>query len=301
MNWTIEQLRAFVAAAEQGSFSAAGRALGRAQSVVSTHVAMLEDTLGVELFDRSARSPVLTEAGKDMLQEARNVLRQCQRFDARAIAEFKGEASRFNVSISHGVPFQGVSETIAAMSERFPFLGGTFQIFPGEQVWRRVGKGEDHVGIVLGEEPRMGENCEMLCLGQMRYCVVASRKSPLAAQKTVRQQDLAHYRQILFSEENSRYIVSPTFWVVNDVLCAVYWAALGVGWTAIPLTLAKRIAHDASMRDLVILDMDRVSFPVGNVYLLWNTEFKRREVVEFFRSDLRKRYGMLGGSGNGFF
>jgi len=53
MNWTIEQLRAFVAAADEGSFSAAGRLLGRAQSVVSTHVSVLEDTLGVELFDRS--------------------------------------------------------------------------------------------------------------------------------------------------------------------------------------------------------------------------------------------------------
>ena len=51
MNWTIEQLRAFVTAAEKGSFSAAGRAMGRAQSVVSTHIAMLEDSLGVELFD----------------------------------------------------------------------------------------------------------------------------------------------------------------------------------------------------------------------------------------------------------
>ena len=70
MNWTIEQLRAFVAAAEKGSFSAAARSLGRAQSVVSTHIAMLEDILGVELFDRSFRSPVLTEAGRDLLPEA---------------------------------------------------------------------------------------------------------------------------------------------------------------------------------------------------------------------------------------
>ena len=51
MNWTLEQLRAFVTAAEKGSFSAAGRALGRAQSVVSTHISMLEDSLGIELFD----------------------------------------------------------------------------------------------------------------------------------------------------------------------------------------------------------------------------------------------------------
>ncbi len=47
MNWTIDQLRSFVAAAESGSFSAAGRGLGKAQSVISTHISMLEDVTGV--------------------------------------------------------------------------------------------------------------------------------------------------------------------------------------------------------------------------------------------------------------
>ena len=91
MNWTIDQLRAFVAAAEEGSFSAAGRAMGKAQSVVSTHVAMLEDALGVDLFDRSQRMPLLTDAGRMLLPEARSVLRQSHRFDACAMAQYSGE------------------------------------------------------------------------------------------------------------------------------------------------------------------------------------------------------------------
>ena len=61
---TLDQLRTFIAAAEQGSFSAAGRKLRRAQSVVSQTLANLEIQLGVTLFDRSARYPVLTEDGR---------------------------------------------------------------------------------------------------------------------------------------------------------------------------------------------------------------------------------------------
>ena len=61
---TLDQLRTFIAAAEQGSFSAAGRKLRRAQSVVSQTLANLEGQLGVTLFDRSARYPTLTEAAK---------------------------------------------------------------------------------------------------------------------------------------------------------------------------------------------------------------------------------------------
>ena len=56
MDWTLEQLNSFVAAAEKGSFSEAARSLGRAQSVVSTHVATLEAELGVDLFDLGAPS-----------------------------------------------------------------------------------------------------------------------------------------------------------------------------------------------------------------------------------------------------
>jgi DNA-binding transcriptional LysR family regulator len=56
---TLDQLRTFIAAVNEASFSAAGRKLRRAQSVVSQTLANLEAQLGVRLFDRSARLPRL--------------------------------------------------------------------------------------------------------------------------------------------------------------------------------------------------------------------------------------------------
>ena len=49
---TIDQLRGFIAAVDEGSFSAAARKLRRAQSAVSELVSGLEDQMGVTLFDR---------------------------------------------------------------------------------------------------------------------------------------------------------------------------------------------------------------------------------------------------------
>ena len=74
--------------------------MGKAQSVVSTHIAMLEDSIGVELFDRSSRSPVLTEAGRALLPEAHAVLRQSHRFDSCAIAQYGGEAVVLNIVVT---------------------------------------------------------------------------------------------------------------------------------------------------------------------------------------------------------
>src|ERR1700724_3690222 len=56
---SLDQLSTFIAAADEGSFSAAGRRLRRAQSVVSQTLANLEGQFGVKLFDRSARLPAL--------------------------------------------------------------------------------------------------------------------------------------------------------------------------------------------------------------------------------------------------
>ena len=68
---SLDQLRTFRAAADEGSFSAAGRRLRRAQSVVSQSLANLEGQLGVKLFDRSGHLPVLTDQGRALLANAR--------------------------------------------------------------------------------------------------------------------------------------------------------------------------------------------------------------------------------------
>jgi len=302
MNWTIEQLRAFVAAAEKGSFSAAARSLGRAQSVVSTHIAMLEDSLGVELFDRSSRSPVLTEAGRDLLPEANAVLRQSHRFDSRAMAQFKGEAVKLNISIGHSVSFQSISETIAALSQRFPFLSGRVHIESRDDVWSHVQEGVSQIGVVMGELPELKNSCEMLCLGQIRYCIVASRRSPLARMESVSDQALAQYPQIVFnrSREQSR-VLSSQCWEVNDVFMAMYWASLDIGWTAVPLGLAQRIAQEGSMKDLAIVNMELLDLTAANIYLVWNVSFPRHDVLEVFRNDLKERYRRMLAAGNNFF
>src|SRR5271163_2900798 len=71
---TLDQLRAFLAVVEEGSFSAAARKLKRVQSAISTAMANLEDQLGVPLWDRSTKIAKLTDQGQTVLAAARRVL-----------------------------------------------------------------------------------------------------------------------------------------------------------------------------------------------------------------------------------
>src|SRR2546429_9300433 len=71
---SLDQLRTFIAAVDEGSFSAASRKLLRAQSVVSGTISNLEEQIGVQLFDRSGRYPKLTSAGSVLPGDARSII-----------------------------------------------------------------------------------------------------------------------------------------------------------------------------------------------------------------------------------
>jgi len=72
-------LRIFVAVAEQGSVTRAGRYLGRTQSAVSVQIRKLEQALSAGLFERRARGVVLSDAGRLLLPAARRVLGEIDR------------------------------------------------------------------------------------------------------------------------------------------------------------------------------------------------------------------------------
>lgn len=73
-------LRAFVAVAETGSFTAAAEVVGRSQSGVSQKVLRLEDLLQMRVFERNSRSLSLTRDGERLLTTARRLLTQYEGF-----------------------------------------------------------------------------------------------------------------------------------------------------------------------------------------------------------------------------
>ncbi|WP_109315179.1 LysR family transcriptional regulator [Pseudovibrio ascidiaceicola] len=78
MNWQSvsfdwNQARAFLVTAEEGSLSAAARALGLTQPTLGRQVSALEEALGVTLFERVGRSLALTQAGFELLEHVRSM------------------------------------------------------------------------------------------------------------------------------------------------------------------------------------------------------------------------------------
>ncbi|MEM1301114.1 MAG: LysR family transcriptional regulator [Pseudomonadota bacterium] len=105
MNWQAinfdwNQVRAFLATAEEGSLSAAARALGSTQPTLGRQVTALEDTLGVTLFERTSRTLMLTQAGQELLRHVREMGDAAQRVSLVAAGQSQDITGTVTVTAS---------------------------------------------------------------------------------------------------------------------------------------------------------------------------------------------------------
>jgi len=103
MNWqdiTFDwnQVRAFLATAEEGSLSAAARALNQTQPTLSRQVSGLEDALGVTLMERGHRQVRLTEAGLELLEHVRSMAQAANRISLVASGQSQAIEGRVRIT-----------------------------------------------------------------------------------------------------------------------------------------------------------------------------------------------------------
>ncbi|NNF40169.1 MAG: LysR family transcriptional regulator [Woeseiaceae bacterium] len=116
----FEDLQAFVAVVEAGSFTAASRRLDAAKSAISRRVSALEERLGVQLLRRTTRVLNLTETGRGFYEHAARILADLNEAEA-AVQQEHGELRgkiRLALPLSFGV--RHMCKPIAAFSKRHP-------------------------------------------------------------------------------------------------------------------------------------------------------------------------------------
>ena len=119
---TLDQLRVLTTIADSGSFSAAGRKLRRVQSAISQSVRTLETAQGVALFDRSSKTPVLTEAGRVLVAQARQVQRQAELFESIAAEIAAGLEPELTLAMDSFLPTGPVIDSLQALRMTYPNL-----------------------------------------------------------------------------------------------------------------------------------------------------------------------------------
>ncbi len=145
---SLDQLRTYIAAADEGSFSAAGRRLRRAQSVVSQTLANLEGQLGVKLFDRRGRCPVLTDQGRALLADARAVAGGVDLFKARAKCFAGGLEPELSVTVDFIFPGQRFMAAVTDFQDKFPSTALNLHVETSRAVAAPVLDGHCALGVM---------------------------------------------------------------------------------------------------------------------------------------------------------
>nr|WP_277757215.1 LysR family transcriptional regulator [Achromobacter denitrificans] len=252
MQWTLDQLRQFAAAAEAGSFSAAGRRLGRAQSAISTSVGLLEADLGVELFDRSRRNATLTPAGEVMLQEARELLRQAGALEQRALAFAAGREARLSIALDEGLPYLVADQLLKELAERYPALELTQLNGTATEVAGYVEQGRASLAFQF-DRGDPGSAFAHRHLGNVAQGIFVAQGHPLAALAEVGRNDLARHRQLLMQMDGVEQVVlSPSVWRADSSYNIAAMAAhgRGLGHPAAEYWRIRRLQQPARQRAL---------------------------------------------------
>lgn len=271
---TLDQLRILVTVAETGSFSAAGRRLRRVQSAISQSVQGLEAGLGVALFDRTRKTPVLTDTGRTLVGQARRILSDVDALRSHAAAISAGLEPELSVAVDNLFPSAPLITALRALREAFPQLPVTLYTEPISAAERRLRAGD--AGLALCAFPRNAASdlaAEPLVTIRMTP-VVASGHALAEAIGPVSRRDLEAHAQLILTDPGapadapSFGVISPRVWRFVEIARRLDFIAAGFGWANMPEHLVQPMIESGKLVRLTLeepaLLIDRI--PIFGLY-----------------------------------
>jgi DNA-binding transcriptional LysR family regulator len=256
---SLDQLRTFIAAVDEGSFSAAARKLHRVQSAVSGWVGSLEAQIGVVLFDRSGRYPKLTPAGVLLLADARSIVAGVDTMKARARLMASGLEAELSVVVDVFFPTAAVTQAAKAFAVQFPLTPLRLFVEGLGAAYQPVIDGRCSLGL-LGTLPVGFPSLASERLGQVALVTVAAPGHPLAARPgPIPRAALAAHTQLVLTDRSPLLegrdfgVLSPSTWRLADLSTKHAFLKDGVGWGSMPLHM---VAQDIELGALVRLEVE---------------------------------------------
>jgi DNA-binding transcriptional LysR family regulator len=144
----LRHLRYFVAVAEELHFGRAAARLSIVQPSLSQQIRQLEDELGFPLLHRTKRSVELTDAGKVLLSEARDVLAQVQNAKRAAQRAYRGEMGRLVIGYISSSAFDLLPTMLSAYREHFPHVEVALREMTTQEQVQALEEGHIQVGLL---------------------------------------------------------------------------------------------------------------------------------------------------------
>lgn len=272
---TLDQIRVFLAVVDERSFNGAARRLGRAISVVSYAITSMEAQLGVALFDREgSRRPVLTEAGKALLANARAVADDVDALVAGVRSYNQGLEPELTLAVDVMYPTSDVAGILREFEQVFPTVELRLHVEALGAIAALVLDGRANLGIggpVIVEDPAL----ERMAIGEVELVPVAAPSHALARMEPITPGASRKYRQLVLTDRSPLTqgrdfsVISARTWRLADLGAKHALLLEGIGWGNMPRHV---IANDLADGRLIRLSIPEAPGMTYGFNALWRKD-----------------------------
>jgi len=287
MKLTLEAIQVLDAVNRKGSFAAAAEEMHRVPSAITYSVQQLESGLGVEVFDRSGHRAVLTEAGRELLNEGRHLLRAASELECRVRQVAKGWEVELRIAVDTII---GMEKLYGIVAEFYEQETGTRLRFAHEVLagtWDALASGRADLAIGASGDPPSGGGYSTRRLGHAQMSFVAAPFHPICREPEPIADSVIQRHRAVSIADSSRLLPPRTIGLVSgqdtltvpsvEAKAAAHIAGLGVGF--LPQWIAEREAQAGHLR---ILEVAGVR-PESDLLLAWRANREGRALKWFVK------------------
>jgi DNA-binding transcriptional LysR family regulator len=182
----LRHLRYFVAVAELENVSRAALKLHVSQSALSSQIRDLEDDVGFNLLERTAKSVRLTDAGRAFLTEAQAVLQHADEAVKKARAVANAEPTEIHVGYSAENTVEILPKTLRAFQQAMPNVHVRLHDWNNKDIVDGIRDGRLQLGLIVPPAKASAlHDLRYEELFQVRVCVAVGPQHPFARRSTI--------------------------------------------------------------------------------------------------------------------
>jgi DNA-binding transcriptional LysR family regulator len=277
MNFSMEQLLAFVTVYEERSFSKAAARLNKHRTTTGQVIANLEDILAVELFDRIGRKVEPTPEGELLYTYAKATIDQSKVFDKIALSLSYGGLEGITFAYSSVVPHGLLCAIRIKLAQDFPNMRVNFIVRTKDEIEEGIHNGEIHFGLVNIDRGKGSYDKEVAFIGHVEFLPFVKKGGTLSkVPKTDALSALRTSRQFILSTFISeglqgRVTVSSNTEHVDQLALVIKLIQQDLGWAWLPKVLSE---SEYVTEHLVPMQVDELKEGMKFGFSLWNPHLK---------------------------
>ena len=289
----LRQLRTFQTVAKLLNFNRSAEILNYSQSTVSTQIRLLEEELGVPLFDRLGKNVGLTEAGNMLVKYSQKIL-DIEKETFTKVSGCEESCGSISIRIPQSIGTYILPSVLSEFRIKFPKVGFDISSCTYSTLRQELKTGITDVAFLLADSIPLAElKTEML--GIESLVLVSNPDHNLAKKPTLHIGDLAGesillpkhdctYKMLFEQALTEEKIDSAIFMELNSIEAIKQCVIKGVGVTMIPM---MSVVREIEQKKLVVLPWAVERFETA-ILMIWHRDKWLSPTLQAFMDTVRK-------------